>query len=260
MLGSRLLDYALAPNPHVRWDGAEILLHWYDYWLKDDRTVDLGPVVQVEDTQRGWRDEPRWPPADSTPSRFYLGGDGTLGPQPGPEGSKLAGPSPLHLASIVHTEDAGLQGACATCAVFESAALAQELRVSGLPQLRVRVTPQGPGGQVYAYLYALEQGKAWRVTLGSTDLRFADGEAHPVPVAAGRTLEVVVQLEPADAVLPAGARLQLVLAQGAQSDHATAAEVPFAPAFPWSVEAGGEGAVLELPTIVRGPEVFFEPP
>ncbi|MGQ0536416.1 MAG: CocE/NonD family hydrolase, partial [Methanobacteriota archaeon] len=76
MTGERL-------NPTPRWDWAEILLHWFDFWLKGDTTVDLGPSVQVADSSGGWRNEEDWPPADASPSTFFLTPEGTIAPEPG---------------------------------------------------------------------------------------------------------------------------------------------------------------------------------
>lgn len=53
-------------NPRgMRWDFQESLLHWFDYWLKEDKSVDLGPVAEVQDSAGRWRAEASWPPRDA---------------------------------------------------------------------------------------------------------------------------------------------------------------------------------------------------
>ena len=44
-----------------RMDWADILLKWWDRWLKGDKRVDLGPRVQVEDQTGAWRNASVWP-------------------------------------------------------------------------------------------------------------------------------------------------------------------------------------------------------
>jgi putative CocE/NonD family hydrolase len=258
LLSPHVLDYATG-NPHLRWDFAEILLRWYDRWLKDDATVDIGPRVQVEDHRGRWRDEPTWPPRDAALLSLHPAPGGALGPDAPTGGEVVVGPS-QHLASTFDTGRLGLQGACggAMCATFTWAAPPPDLRISGLPQVRLRVTPEGPGGQLAAYLYALHPEGPRRIALGSLDLRYAAGGDAPAPVQPGQVLDVVLQLEPTDVHLPPPSALQLVLTHGGESDHATAMEAP-TQAGPVRV-ALGPGTVLLLPVIARGPEVFFEPP
>lgn len=259
LLSPHVLDYAFG-NPHARWDFAEMLLRWYDYWLQGNTTLDLGPRVEVEDSAGRWRVEQDWPPRDAATLALYLTPDGGLAEEPAQGSAKLVVGASQHLLSTFDTGRAGLQDLCAgaTCATF-TGAVQPDLRISGLPQVRLRVTPTGPGGQLAAYLYSLNPAGTQRLSLGSLDLRYADGGETARAVAPGQPLDVVIQLEPTDAVLPAGSRLQLVITQGAESDHATALEIPGA-AAPMQLEVGGEAGALLLPTIARGPEAFFEPP
>lgn len=257
LLSPHVLDYALG-NPHFRWDFAEMLLRWYDYWLRGNTSIDLGPRAQVEDSSGRWRSEEHWPPHDARVQALYLTADGQLAEEPSDApGTRLVGPS-QHMASTLDPGRAGLQSTCSGCAVFETGAL-PELRLSGIPQVLLTATPLGLGGQLAAYLYAVDGLGARRIGLGAVDLRFADGNEEPEAVSPGQAMPVTLQLEPLDAVVPAGARLQLVITQGGESDHATAMELPTS-AGPVELQLGGEQGRLLLPVIVRGPEAFFEPP
>ncbi|HEX9816826.1 MAG TPA: CocE/NonD family hydrolase, partial [Candidatus Thermoplasmatota archaeon] len=53
-------------TPSCRWDFAETLLHWFEYYLKDNQTVDRGPWTQVQDNRGYWRNAEDFPPHDAS--------------------------------------------------------------------------------------------------------------------------------------------------------------------------------------------------
>ena len=63
-----------------RGDYADILLEWWDRWLKGDDSANLGAKVEVQDSDLKWRTETAWPPADTTREKLYLSADDTLTP------------------------------------------------------------------------------------------------------------------------------------------------------------------------------------
>lgn len=78
------------PSPEVESDEE---LRWFEYWLKgvDNGIMDEPPVQYymmagarkgAPSANNGWRTADRWPPAESTPTRFYLQSDGGLEPTP----------------------------------------------------------------------------------------------------------------------------------------------------------------------------------
>lgn len=261
-------DWNAAHDPASRWDWAEILLHWFDFWLREDATRDLGPVAQVQDSLGWWRSESGWPPADAQARTFYLAPDGRLGDGPGngaasvPVGPTLDYfPQPLQRPARA---DAVSAFPCLGCPRFSTQRLETELRFAGAPRVPVTITPGGPGGVLAGHLYVIYPA-AWygagqvpvieRLTSGMIDLRFADGGESAAPVVLGRSLTVRLQLEPVDAVIPAGGRLVLELVEGAYGER-----LPGAPNYPMWVEVGGDRSRLEVKTFDRGAGSFFRPP
>ncbi|MCA1811772.1 MAG: CocE/NonD family hydrolase [Halobacteriales archaeon] len=247
-------------NPNPRYDWHEMLLHWFDYWLKEDRTVDLGPRAEVQDALGQWRVEEGWPPRDAVPARFELSGDGTLRNGTGATAGAMV---------VLPTVPQGGRGStlgdlwsdaattCAKCAVFASEPMPREFRFAGLPTVGATVTPTGPGGYLAAHLFAqLPDGKRAQLGMGGgIDLRYADGSPDPKPVLPGQKLLAKLELEPMDAVVPAGARLVLVLDQGGYGSH-----LPPPDTFPVQVELGGGQSVLAVKAFERGPDAFFTVP
>jgi putative CocE/NonD family hydrolase len=236
---------------------ADRLLAWFDRWLKG-REVDLGPKVEVEDSEGRWRRAAKWPPP-GRPQTLWLRSDGRLGAAPdGAGGSRTLAFDPLH-AQLGATEvepPHPLSTLCGSpnCAAFRSEPFTDPYRFGGLPRLRATVTPTGPAGQLSAYLYALDSEGATRLGWGQVDLRFPRGGDERGAVEPGRPIEVDFRLQPLDAVLRPGARLVLILSQGTAYNR-----LPSIPNFPVQLEVGGEaGSLAVTPVRAKGGD-FFEP-
>ncbi|MEA3165841.1 MAG: X-Pro dipeptidyl-peptidase, partial [Thermoplasmata archaeon] len=154
-----------------RWDWHETLLHWFDYWLKGDTTVDLGPRAQIQDPFGQWRSEDSWPPADSHPVAFELSADGRLLNGTDAEAGSLPVPMSAPMGGQGSTtgdlwNDAAL--VCQLCPTFLTEPFAEEFRFAGLPTVHVTVTPSGPGGYIAAHLFAVQaaSGETAPVVLG----------------------------------------------------------------------------------------------
>lgn len=248
-------------SPGQRWDWAEILLHWFDRWLKEDATVDLGPRVQVQDDEKQWRNEDAWPPRDANDTRFFLAANGALGPTPGASGSvpiTTRGNPSFHLQDQISdgTVVPLVENAqCMTCeATFATSALEAPMRIAGIPHVRLNVTTTAPAGMISAWLYAQDGSAMKRVGWGSVDVRFPRGGEVAQPPAPGSRVALDIALEPLDSSIPAGAKLVLVLHTDGDSDH------PGLVPAPAMAEVGGAGAVLSLPTIDRDGSTFFSAP
>jgi X-Pro dipeptidyl-peptidase len=253
---------------YARWDWAEIQLHWFDYWLKGDHSVDLGPRVQVQDSLKGWRSEDSWPPADVKPTRLFLNPNGGLSPNgTGGSADLVVGPNPdddsvQYLAAIAENVQLPvLDAPCPTCPTFDTAPFAHETRIAGRPTLHVISTPTGPGGHIAAFLYEVKDGVATRIGRGQVDLRLADGGDVPKTVVPNTPIVAKLQFEPMDAVLPAGSALRLVLTQGAYEER-----LPSTPTYPVRITAGGTGgpgaasSVLTIDTFERPASALFAAP
>lgn len=261
-------DWNAPQDPASRWDWAEILLHWFDRWLKEDAARDLGPTAQVQDSLGWWRSEASWPPADAEPRTYYLTDDSRLTTTPGgPAGSVPVGPTTDYFPQPFQRpvrEDAVSGFPCLSCPRFETDRLDEDLRFAGQPLVPLTVTPMGPGGVLAAHLHVIYPA-AWygldevpvieRLTSGMIDLRFADGTETAQPVVPGQSLTVRLQLEPVDAVVPAGGRLVLELVEGAYGER-----LPGTPNYPMNVEVGGDASQMTILTFERDADVFFHPP
>lgn len=243
-----------------RGDYADILLAWWDRWLKLDRSADLGPRVEVQDSDLKWRTETAWPPADSSSETFYLSADESLSPSPSEgEATALLGPGTRNRHFFLSDNtfvwnDTPADHHCADCAMFTTT-VEKDLRIVGLPELTLNVTPTGPGGFVAAYVIRIDKDGAWHLLgWGANDLRFRDDKGRPQTVQAGQEIEMTFPLQPLDAVVHKGEELLLLLDQG-HADHA-----PSLPFFPVELRYGGKLGTLEFQTTSPSAADFFRPP
>ena len=243
-------------------DWADILLDWYDYWLKGDTKVDLGPVAEVQDSSGAWRAADSWPPAGTT-TPLWLTPDGGLAAAPSQStGSGMVTLDPLHTQggsqTVTPPEPVGSVCQAPSCLRFQTSVFSEPFRFAGLPQLKLSVTPQGPGGQLSAYLYAVGTGAPRRIGWGQVDLRFPRGEVDQTPkaraVEPGKPMLVNVALQPLDTVVPAGSRLVLVVSEGTAYNR-----LPTLPNFPIEIRTGGESSSLTVNVVNAAAEDFFVP-
>lgn len=207
-----------AVNPNARWDFAQTLHNWFAYWLKEDTTRDLGPPIQVQSEDGSWRSAWTWPGTNATWRTYNLTPSGSLSEEGTDETAQQPlGPDPGRTGPY---NERG-QAVCPTCPTFTSDPLDDPTIVSGRPRVHVTVTPTSPApGHLSAFLYVNESDdgtpEGRPVGWGTIDLRFADGDDEAQPVVPGEPLRVRLSLEPMDATVEEGDRLELVLSQGAR--------------------------------------------
>ena len=245
-----------------RSDWADILLDWFDHELKGVRNVDLGAVAEVQDSSGQWRRADDWPPAGLMTS-WALTSDNRLAPQADDaDTTQRIGPDPFHVQTANQTlnlpEDVRSRCEGVSCATFVTEALDAELRMAGRPQVRLGVTPSGPGGQLSVHLFSVDGSTVRRLGWGQVDLRFPNGVPTGVPraaaVTAGERMEVDFPLQPLDAVVPAGAQLMMVVSQGTAHNR-----FPGMSGAPMDIHVGGEHSALTATRIQPRPSDFFEP-
>lgn len=244
-----------------RGDYADILLEWWDRWLKSDASADLGARVEVQDSDLKWREETAWPPADTRPETLYLSADDTLAgaPREG-EATAVLGPGTRNRYFYIITDnafvynDTPLDHYCVDCAMFTATIRERELRLVGIPELKLHVTPTGPGGFVAAFLIRVDKDGAWNLLgWGANDLRFPDAASDPQPVEPGEEMTLRVPLQPLDAVVNKGEELVLILDQG-HADH-----MPTVPFFPVELRYGGKLGSLSFDATSPSASDFFKP-
>lgn len=211
---------------NVRWDWAEWTVRWFDSELKG-LAVDTGPAIEVEDSLYVWRAEESYPPRDATPFELFLGGDGLVPATPS-GGDMLVAPN---VPASIRSE------------VLENAT-----RIAGLPQVHVTVTPtSAAGGWLFSELYDIyPDGRAVRIGWGAIDLKHHDGgNGAPEALVPGQPIVALLQMEPVDALVGAGHRIELRLHMDGVED------IPASPVLAPIRVALGEDSVLRLPVIVR---------
>ena len=215
-----------AIEPSVRWDWAQDLLEWFDHYLKG---TGAKPELHVEmqDDYGRWRIEETWPAPDTNWQEFEFDVGGIVIP---PATGALP-TAPGH-------------GEWTSVASFD-----RDVIVAGLPQLKLTVTPLGPGGQLYAELRDNDDGGR-RLGHAIMDLRYAAGGQEMQPVVPGMPLEVHMEFLPMDAAIPAGHEIGVFISSTGR-DYLPAST---------SAIIQLDGALLRLPVVERTADAFFAPP
>lgn len=243
-------------------DWADMLLGWFDYYLKGNRSADLGAVVDVQDSAGQWRHSTAWP-APGTATTWHMTGDGKLASSPSTATSTanlVADPGHTQGGNDPRDSSEPLRTQCSPplCATFTTPAFASAYRFSGLPQLKLRVTPQASEGQLSSYLYAVAaDGTSKRIGWGQVDLRFPkgkpSGDPKATPVVAGLPMTVDFPLQPLEAVVAAGSRLVLVVSQGSAYNRLVGAPAPI------TLHSGGAASALTVNAVEPAATDFFIP-
>ncbi|MHB1262604.1 MAG: CocE/NonD family hydrolase [Thermoplasmatota archaeon] len=244
-----------------RLDWAEVLLRWFDRYLKGNSTNELGPSVQVQDNVGYWRNVEAFPPTTSSWTDLPLNADGTF----------TAGSSEFDLTPST-------PGTPGTFLELRGDILTEDLRFSGLPQLKLPFEAQGPGGQIAVWLFDEDAEGLVRAQIANCDargqcepgavghfpvpaighgqlnLRYYAGGEEPQTLAAGTRYVAQMELEPLDVMIPRGHRLVAWIFQGQGADH-----LPTATPSPVKLILDGD-AVLRLPVVEVDPTTIFPVP
>ena len=253
---------------NARWDWADRMLAWLDRSLKEDETARYGSRVEVQDSSGRWRGERSWPPRNRHTLHLTAAGELAREASAGEAVALLAPDSRSRYyyasqsAPLQNTQDDGqfpaaVDETCITCVAFRMRT-EETLRISGLPEVRVEVTPTLPSGHVTAFLYRKDDAGLHRIGFGETDLRFPKGENSgdetPAEVVAGEPVRVRIELEPLEAVVGAGEEIVLVLGQGHSS------QLPGRPATPVQLRYGNGLSRLRLRLVEPPERRYFTPP
>jgi predicted acyl esterase len=227
------------------------LLNWFDHWLKEETNVDIGPPVHVQEHDRQWRMESDWPPRDATWQNLEL----SMPAQLVPLGASQAGEVRLQPNPLGSEEDARSTLPMQSYAEFTTGVLANDTHISGLPRVHVTVVPEGPGGTLAAWLYKKTPQGLERIGWTALNLLYADGTEQSTPVTPGEPIVAKMQIQPMDAIVPAGSELVLRIWGYPPGDR-----VANAAGGTINLVVGQEQSVLEIPTIERTAEAYFEVP
>jgi hypothetical protein len=176
---------AEAGTSTVRYDWAQDLLQWFDFYLKGEGSQ---PYLQteVQDHIGNWRVETNYPNYDGNQTSIPLGG-----------------------ATIQLTEASTF-----TVESFSD----EDVIISGIPVLNAKITALEPRGQIYV---TMRTDDGLRIGTGVMDIRVADS-VTPSPVVPGLEFDVQLRMEAMDAFIPAGEGFTLELS-GLGGDYFTSA-------------------------------------
>jgi len=172
----------------TRWDWAQDLFEWMEYYLKD-----IGPkpalYTQVQRNDGEWRIEESWPPldverivldmSDCSDSGLFVGG-----------GLPVVG---------------GGQSVTVDCPALSDGT---DLHISGLASLHLSASPTFDGGQVFVEMQDLETGL--RLGHATMDIRYHAGGYDAQTVFPGQQVTMMMEFQAIDAILPAGHGLKFV--------------------------------------------------
>ncbi len=224
---------------NLRWDWAQDLLEWFDYYLAETGGAPQ-LHVEIEDDKHQWRIESTWPPADLQWNNMGMdqmtqtrGADTRIYGIYEPVSGGFYGPN-----QVLRFDLGVLNDATGT-------------RIAGLPLFHATVTPEGAGGLVYAELRDKTDDR--RLGHAIMDLRYAAGGQTAAPVVPLQPLVANMEFFPLDVMVPAGHELELVLAAGGR-DY-----MPSAITNPVTIHADASSD-LKLPIVQRDASSLFTPP
>ena len=179
---------AEAIHTMTRWDWAQDLFEWFEYYLKGN-----GPkpalIAQIQRNDGQWRVEPTWPPAEVTPHQIDLN-------QCDQTGTSVSG---------MTGSGGGGSNVELNCAALSES----DLHLSGLFTIHLDVTAMMDGGQVFVEMQDSTSGL--RLGHATMDIRYHAGGSDPQTVIPGQSVTMLMEFQAIDALLPAGHGLRFLL-------------------------------------------------
>lgn len=172
----------------LRWDWADDLLEWFDYYLRD---IEPQPALhaEIQDNMGGWRTESQYPPEDVEWMRFGL--------------------------DEFEVDSGGTTVTSTSQLVISSSQFENETRIVGNPTLHIDATTSlllgGTSGHLGVEMVLASSG----MHLGHAvmDLRFHGGGKEGEVLFPGQTVNAKMEFFGMDVVIPAGDGIQLIITQ-----------------------------------------------
>ena len=211
----------------LRWDWADDLLEWFDFYLKNE-----GPqprlIAEIQDNMGGWRVEDSYPPLDQMWLPYTMDDCSIIG-----GGETITSTSELRME----------------CPFFE-----YETRIVGTPTFHVTATISllATGGHLFVEMVQASTG----MHLGHAvmDLRFHDGGKDGETLSPGETVVAKMEFFGMDVVIPADDGIHLIISQTGE-DY-----VPSPVSIMPVTLALDTTSVLSLSVIQRDCDDLFSPP
>ena len=171
----------------TRWDWAQDLFEWFEYYLKG-----IGPepeqIVQIQRSDGQWRIEENWPPDDLDWIDLLLGDCTNMG-------NSWVGGAPVI---------GGVSEVIVECPAFDF-----DIHISGLVRLHLLATSVFDGGQVFVEMQDSSTGI--RIGHATMDIRYHEGGNEPTGVIPGETVTMMMEFQGLDHLLPSGHGIKLVM-------------------------------------------------
>ena len=211
----------------LRWDWADDLLEWFEFYLKETGQQPR-LIAEVQDNMGGWRIEETYPPDDSLWVPYGMD-----------ECSIIGGSDTITATSSLTIE----------CPEF-----ATETRIAGTPTFHIEATISifSTGGHLFVEM--IQSSTGMHLGHAVMDLRFHEGGKEGGPLAPGSTVLAKMEFFGMDVVVPEGDGIQLIITQTGEDYIPSPSSV-----MPVSLSLGPQ-SVLTLHTVERTCTDLFLPP
>ena len=211
----------------LRWDWADDLLEWFNFYL-----MDKGPqprlIAEVQDNMGGWRVETSYPPDDI----HWIDMD-------------------MDYCSIIGGSDTITTTSSLTveCPEFE-----EETRIVGTPTFHVEATISQLSTSGHLFVEMVQSSNGMHLGHAVMDLRFHNGGKDGEVLSPGSTVIAKMEFFGMDVIIPEGDGIQLILSQTGEDYIPSPISM-----MPVSVSMG-VGSILSLSSVVRDCNQLFLPP
>ena len=211
----------------LRWDWADDLLEWFNFYL-----MDKGPqprlIAEIQDNMGGWRVETSYPPDDI----HWIDMD-------------------MDYCSIIGGSDTITTTSSLTveCPEFE-----EETRIVGTPTFHVEATISQLSTSGHLFVEMVQSSNGMHLGHAVMDLRFHDGGKDGEVLSPGSTVIAKMEFFGMDVIVPEGDGIQLILSQTGEDYIPSPISM-----MPVSVSMG-VGSILSLSSVVRDCSQLFLPP
>ena len=211
----------------LRWDWADDLLEWFNFYL-----MDKGPeprlIAEVQDNMGGWRVENSYPPNDI----HWIDMD-------------------MDYCSIIGGSDTITTTSSLTmeCPDFE-----EETRIVGTPTFHVEATISQFSTSGHLFVEMVQSSNGMHLGHAVMDLRFHDGGKDGEVLSPGSTVIAKMEFFGMDVIVPEGDGIQLIISQTGEDYIPSPVSM-----MPVSVSMG-VGSMLSLSSVNRDCNQLFLPP
>ena len=169
----------------LRWDWADDMLEWFNFYLKDK-----GPqprlIAEVQDNMGGWRVEPNYPPPDQEWIYFDM------------DSCSIGGSNTITSTSSLIVE----------CPEFDT-----ETRIVGTPTFHVEATISLFASSGHLFVEMVQASNGMHLGHAVMDLRFHEGGGDGEILTPGETVIAKMEFFGMDVIIPSGDAINLIITQ-----------------------------------------------